>query len=250
MAKPAGTLWAGATYPLRALAVLTRTPRLWRYVLIPLLVNVLVGATLYIGLLVAGWRGIDALVAGLPEWAAFLGVLLRVLLVIGLLIAVGFLLLQFGVVLGAPWYSQLSEQLELMLTGQAAPGSSGVIAFTRDIGRALLFEVQKLLLLVVVGLPLLLLNVVPLLGTVLAGAGGIVLGAVIVCLDVLDPPLERRRLRFREKLSVVRRSLPASASFGFMCLGLVSIPLLNLLAIPLCVTAGTLFFCERIRDEL
>jgi CysZ protein len=26
----------------------------------------------------------------------------------------------------------------------------------------------------------------------------------------------------------------------------VSIPLLNLLAIPLCVTAGTLFFCDRI----
>jgi len=29
-------------------------------------------------------------------------------------------------------------------------------------------------------------------------------------------------------------------------LGLVSIPLLNLLAIPLCMTAGTLFFCDRI----
>lgn len=250
MTESAGTLWAGATYPLRALAVLMRTPRRWRYVLIPLLVSIVVGATLYVGLLWAGWRGIDALVAGLPAWAAFLGVLLRALLMIGLLIAVGFLFLQFGVVLGAPWYSQLSEQLELMLTGQAPLGSSGVIAFTRDIGRALLFEVQKLLLLIVAGLPLLLLNFLPLLGAVLAGAGGIVLGTVIVCLDVLDPPLERRRLRFREKLRVVRRSLPASAGFGLACLGLVSIPLLNLLAIPLCIAAGTLFFCDRIRDEL
>ena len=47
---------------------------------------------------------------------------------------------------------------------------------------------------------------------------------------------------------MIRRSLPASAGFGLACLGLVSIPFVNLLSIPLCVAAGTLFFCDRIEQ--
>ena len=41
-------------------------------------------------------------------------------------------------------------------------------------------------------------------------------------------------------------ALPATASFGLVSLFLVSIPLLNLLTVPLCVASGTLFFCDRI----
>ncbi|MGH2369463.1 MAG: EI24 domain-containing protein, partial [Chloroflexota bacterium] len=100
-------LLAGATYPFRAVILLRRTPGLWRYVFIPVAVNLGVGVVLYAGLLFAGFRAIDAIVAGLPEWAAVLRVLLRVLLVIGLLIATGFVLVRFGVVLGSPWYGTL-----------------------------------------------------------------------------------------------------------------------------------------------
>jgi CysZ protein len=83
-------------------------------------------------------------------------------------------------------------------------------------------------------------------GTVAATIGGVAIAAIIVCLDFLDAPLERRRLRFRRKLAIVLRALPASASFAVICLILISIPLLNLLAVPLCVASGTLFFCDRI----
>jgi CysZ protein len=241
---------AGLTYPARALGVLLRTPRLWRYVLIPILVNIVVGATLYAGLLFAGLRAIDSFVTGLPEWAALLSLLLRVLLIVGLLITTGFVLVRFGVVFGSPWYTQLSGQLELLRTGQPAPEvSSGLAMALRDIGRALKFELKKLLLVVTIGLLLLLLNLIPVAGQVLATAGGVVLGATIVCLDFFDYPLERRQLGFRAKLGMIRRSLPASAGFGLVCLALVSVPFVNLLSIPLCVAAGTLFFCDRMRNS-
>src|SRR5262245_183127 len=100
-----GGIIAGALYPLRALALIGGNSRLWRYVAIPILVNLLVGVTLYAGLLAAGWWYIGTLVADLPEWAALLRVLLQALLVIVLLISTGFVLVRFGVVLGAPWYS-------------------------------------------------------------------------------------------------------------------------------------------------
>lgn len=246
-----GGLLAGASYPFRALAVLNRTPRLWRYVLVPILVNIAVGATLYLGLLLAGLRAIDAFVAGMPQWAAGLGALLRALLVIGLLLATAFVLVRFGVVLGAPWYARLSEQLEQLRTGQPLPNRrQGAGGAAGELARALLFELEKLLLLAVVGVLLLLLNLVPGLGSVLSAAGWIALGATIACLDFLDAPLDRRRLGFRVKLAVVRRGLPASAGFGLVCLGLTSIPFVNLLAIPLCVAAGTLFFCDRVWPEV
>ncbi|HEY9300547.1 MAG TPA: EI24 domain-containing protein [Phormidium sp.] len=255
---------SGATYPFRALVFLSRTPRLWGYVLVPILVNIVAGIGLYVGLLLPGLNGIDglvatldartdALIAGLPAWLSVLdfldtglGWLLRFLLVALLLVAIGFLLVQFGVILGSPWYGQLSEQLELSRTGKLPKPEGGVAAIPRDIGRALMFELNKLLLLIQVGLPLLLLNFLPGFGTAIASVGGIVLAATLVCLDFLDAPLERRRLSFKDKLGIIRRSLPASASFALVCLGLISIPLFNLLAVPLCVTSGTLFFCDQI----
>ena len=234
---------SGLTYPARALGVLARTPRLWGYILIPMLVNIVVGVTIYVGLLFAGLRAIDSFLVGLPEWAALFGVLLRILLIV-----TGFVLVRFGVVLGSPWYTQLSAQLELLRTSQPAPeGGTGVGVALRDLGRALIFELQKLLLVLAIALVLLLLNLIPVVGQLLTTAGGIALGATIACLDFFDYPLERRQLSFRTKLGLIRRSLPASAGFGLVCLGLVSIPFVNLLSIPLCVAAGTLFFCDRIR---
>lgn len=258
-------LVAGATYPLRSLAVFRRTPRLWSYVAIPILVNFVVGFVLYGGLLFFGWESIadlitnlsnwlDTLIAKLPAWLGLLkyliigiGFLLHLLLVVGLLLIIGFVLVQFGVLLGAPWYGQLSEQLEEIRTGQLHTVEVGIV---RDISRVLLFELKKLVLVVGVGFPLLLLNLAPGIGTLAASVGGVMLAATIVCLDFLDAPLERRRLRFREKLGIVFQSLPASASFSLICLGLVSVPLLNLLTIPLCVGSGTLFFCDRIYPKL
>lgn len=254
-------LLTGATYPFRVLAVFKRTPRLWGYVAIPILVNFLVGVVLYTGLLFFGWDSVaylmgslthwvDSLITNLPRWLGILdyliigvGWLLRLLLVVGLLLLTGFVLVQFGVLLGAPWYGQLSEQLEELRTGQLHIVEVGIV---RDIGRAILFELKKLVLAVGVGSILLLLNLVPGIGTLAATLGGFALATTLVCLDFMDAPLERRRLRFREKLRVVFRSLPASASFSWVCLALVSVPLLNLLTIPLCVASGTLFFCDRV----
>jgi len=264
ISAPIGLL-AGFTYPFRAFTLLWQTPKLWGYVLVPVVLNLIIGIGLYLGLLFPSLSGIDifvadlslrfnTLIANLPHWLSFLalltvafGWLLRILLVAGLLLIIGFLLVQFGVILGSPWYGELSQQLELLRNGQLpSEAPMNLRSIFQDIKRAIAFELRKLQILLSFGIPLLLLNFVPGFGSILGSLGGVALGATLVCLDFLDAPLERRRLPFQEKLEIIRGSFPASASFGLVCLGLVSIPLLNLLAIPLCVTAGTLFFCDRI----
>ena len=259
-----GTI-TGATYPLRALTIFTKNPSLIKYIVVPILVNLLVAIALYSGLLFFGWQFVDEIktdvglwlnqiITELPQWLFFLTytvsvltILLRFLLIIVLLIATGFLLTQFGVLLGAPWYGQLSEQLEKVRTGKVEIIEINILS---DLGRAILYEIKKLVLIALVGIPLLLFSFFPGVGTLISTIGSVALTTIIVCLDFLDSTLERRRLKFRHKLKIVFNSLPASGSFGLVCLGLISIPLLNLVTIPLCVASGTLFACDRILPRL
>ncbi len=268
---PGGFL-AGFTYPLRAVFFLQRSPQLWICVLVPILINIAVGIALYIGVLFPAWGAIDQWTSGLPTqlaqwiqqappwlagaltwlptWAGVVDDVLRWLLAIALLIATGLLLVQFGAILGAPWYGNLAEQIERICMGQVPAGPMSLSGGLRDIGRAIAFQVKKLILAIVLFVPLLLCNFVPILGGGVVSLGSTVVAAFLVCLDFLDAPLERRKLSFRHKLSLVVRTLPASLSFSLVCLGLVSVPFLNLLAVPLCVVAGTLFSCDRILPRL
>lgn len=254
-----GTL-DGATYPFKALIVFIKNPRLMRYIAIPIAVNIVVAIALYSGLLYFGWQIIDGvqgdvtvwlerIVADLPRWLGFLTyfsgiiVIIRFLLIVILLIATGFLLTQFGVLLGAPWYGQLSEKLEKLRTGRVEIIELNIVS---DLGRAILYELKKLVLIALIGILLLLINLFPGVGTAVSSISSFILTTLIVCLDFFDSCLERRRLKFRRKLGIVLKTLPASGSFGLVCLGLISIPLLNLITIPLCVASGTLFICDRL----
>ncbi|WP_202222156.1 EI24 domain-containing protein [Okeania sp. KiyG1] len=263
---PIGLL-AGATYHLRALIIFVKNPKLIGYIVVPILINIVVGILLYISLLLPGIDLIntifnnlslsfDAFIAQLPKWLHFLSYidnildkLVQFILFVILLLIIGFLLVQFGTILGSPFYGQLSEQLEKIRTGTLPEAPPGLLGSLRDIWRAILFELKKIGLLLVIGLPMLLLNFLP-GGSLIATIGGITLTTSIVCLDFFDGFLERRKLKFREKLKVVRRSLPASATFGLICQALITIPIVNFLGIPLCVAAGTLFCCDRVLPNL
>ncbi len=256
-----GTL-DGATYPFKALVTFIENPKLIKYIAIPIAVNIVVAIALYSGLLYFGWQIVDGvqadltlwlnqLIDNLPQWLGFLTytvagliAIVRFLLVVILFIATGFLLTQFGVLLGAPWYGQLSEQLEKLRTGKVELIELNIVS---DLSRAILYELKKLVLIIIIGIPLLAINLFPGVGTLISSIASVTLTTTIVCMDFLDSCLERRRLKFRQKLKVVFKSLPASGSFGLVCLGLISIPLVNLFTIPLCVASGTLFICDRVK---
>jgi CysZ protein len=254
-------LLAGLSYPWRALVTFKRHPYLLKYITIPIAINLVIFLTAYLGFLLFGFdlvsdsmlslnNWLDRAIANLPAWLNILDYLIvgiafvaRLLLILGLFLITGFILAQFGIILGAPWYGKLSEQLEKISTGKIEIVEVGVVG---DVGRALLFELKKLVLLAAIGLPLLLINFLPGFGNLVSTIGGLCLIATIVCLDFFDATLERRRLSFRRKITIILKSLPATAGFSAICLGLISIPILNLLTIPLCVASGTLFVCDRI----
>lgn len=258
----------GALYPLRAAWMILRTPKLWGYLVAPIVVNIFVSLGIYAGLLFPGLDRLDALqlsiasraevaIAKLPTWlhwldaaSVFIGGFLDFVLIVLLLVVTGFAIAQFGTLLGAPWYGQLAERIEIDRLGKEnLPQPEGPLAIVRDISRALLFEVKKIFLALSLIVIFFIIGNVPVAGAIVAGTGGLITSTLITCLDFLDAPLERRRLRFRDKLGTVIVHLPATAGFGLVCLFAVSIPIVNLVSVPVCVTAGTLFFCDRVFDQ-
>lgn len=255
----------GASYPLRTVKLFARNPQLLQYLAIPMLVNLVLGVGIYALSLRWAWRTatngyvwlegtLSQAIARLPNWlqwlnygADVLGVIVGVIFIIFVFILVGFILMQFGVILGAPWYGKLSEKLEKLRTNSLEIVEVG---FFRDIARAILFELKKLALILCISPLLFAINFLPAIGTVISSVGGITLTSTIVCLDFFDSPLERRRFTFRQKLKLVYGAFPASGGFGLICLALISLPLLNLLTIPICVASGTLFVCDRILPRL
>ncbi len=238
---------AGAGALLAALDLLRRHPGLRRYVVTPILVNLAVAAVLYGTLLAAGFRAADRLVPDDLGGAAALTALLQLALVVALFLAIGFLLVRFGVVLGSPWYGRLSEEVERIRRGSDLPARpAGLRGAGADVARAVGYEVRKLALVAVAGVVLLAVQFLPVLGQIAGAAGGFSIAALVACLDFCDGPLERRGRSFRQKLGFVRRTAPASLAFGAACAALLAVPVLNLLAIPVCVTAGTLFAVDRL----
>ncbi|MGY6528472.1 MAG: EI24 domain-containing protein [Cyanobacterium sp.] len=254
----------GLLYPIKALQLIVNNKKLWQYLIIPIIINFVVGLGVYFLLLQPSLLFFDILennigaialnyVNRLPEAMGFLlpitsifVVIIRTLLTIILLIIVGFIIVQFGSVLGSPWYGKLSEEIEIIKLGNLELVEVNIF---EDILRALLFELKKLLFIALVAIPLFLLNFIPAFGNVISGVGGLTLTVLIICLDFFDAPLERRRLKFRHKIQFVFARFPSSAGFGLVCLGLISIPLLNLVVVPLCVSGGTLLFCDyRLRQ--
>lgn len=254
-------LVTGASYPFKALRLFRRSPSLFLYIIIPLLLNIVLGVLLYWQLfsweqntleiiLINSHNQWQKIYTQLPTWLQGIQILVQGLLnlvqfflQIGILILTGFVLAQVGVLLGAPWYGRLSEKLEWLVLGKCY---SQEVGFLQEIQRAIAFELKKLAIVIGLGFPCFLFNFVPGIGAPIATIGGLTLTTALTCLDFLDPPLERRRLTFRAKLGMIAKSLPSSGGFGLTCLLLVSIPLVNLVTIPLCVAAGTLFFSDRL----
>ena len=191
-------LLTGASYPFRILIFFKQNPSLWSYIIIPLILNLILGIFFYLQLLrweaevfdiltLKGMTWLNQIALNLPSWLQNLDIILiflieffKLLLGLILLVLTGFILAQIGFLLGMPWYSKLSEKIESIKLGKITIIE---VDFLTEIKRALLYEFKKIILLVFIGLPLFLCNFLPGFGTLIATIGGLSLTAILTCLD-------------------------------------------------------------------
>ena len=224
----------GATYALAGFRLVLR-PRLRRFVVIPLLVNIV----LFIGggILLVGW--IDqlsvALVEWLPDWLDWLSYLLWPIF---LVIFLGLVLFGFSALanlVGAPFNGVLSERCATLLGGTPFTANRPLWA---EVVVALQGELHKLGYYLLRALPLAVLSLIPGVG-LLASMLLLLLTVWMLGLGYLDYPLGNAGFAFKQQRKILARRRMLVLGFGATVFVLTLIPGVNFLVMPAAVCGAT-----------
>ena len=234
----------GFFQPILGLRMLTH-PGLRRFVLIPLLLNIVV-------FVAVGWFAathFDTFMdQWLPshEWLAFLRWIAWALFAAAYALATfyGFTLL--ANLIAAPFNSLLAAKIEARITGTAPPeGNESLMA---TVIPAITGEIGKIFYFLSRAIPLLLLFLVPGLNIVVT-AVWILFGFWFLAIEYADYPMANHALSPTEQRAILRRSPLEALAFGAGATLLMLIPLVQFAAMPAAVAGATrLWMDQRSRD--
>lgn len=233
----------GITSPWEGFAFLCYYPALWRYGVFPIVLNIMISMIVLIGLLAAAVVG-SIYIYGLFDegwWWRALEVLLIVIMItaaVGLSL-VAWLLLE-GILCGY-FYSRLARQVELRLGTPAE--SLSEVSFVYQV----VDTFMDVAILISVNAGLLLLHIVPVIGSVAAFIGGWYFNAFWMGLDYFSLPLGLRAQRRREQRAYCRQQKGHTLGLGTAVVLLHLLPIVGSL---LLTTAAVGVVLLRRRIEL
>ncbi|WP_193165995.1 sulfate transporter CysZ [Microbulbifer hainanensis] len=248
--------------------LLTR-PELRRFVIIPLLINLVLfialtvvmlsqldGLVDYLSSLVSNtpvntehmswWRAIMAKGAA---WAAavfhWLAWLIAVAVALLFLFVYGYIFSIITNIIAAPFNGFLAEKVETMLTGQAPPAESLGRMVWRTLGR----ELRKLRYFIGWGLLIFVLGLFTSWTVFVPAVMSALWGAWCMAIQYIDYPLDNHQRPFDELKSVLLRRKLTTLSFGGTVMLANMVPILNIFVMPAAVAGGTALWIERLRQH-
>ena len=234
----------GLAYLARGLKLI-QTKGLKRFVVIPILINLVLFSTAVYWLTVTTQQWIDQFMAWLPSYFQWLEYLLYPLLVIFILAMFYFLFTSVTNLIAAPFNGLLSEKVERYESGKMV-GDEGLAGLLKDIPRTLGRELQKMWYFLPRALGFFLLSLfVPIIGQVI----WFVWVCWMMSIQYLDYPFDNHKLAFTRMRFELRAQKGMSLSFGFGVTVLTMIPLVNLIVMPLAIAAATALWVDHYRDK-
>jgi CysZ protein len=229
----------GLRHALEGLGLIFR-PGLRRFVVVPLVVNVLVFSLLIWG----GIQGFGLLMQRLlPEdaWWSSLSWLLWPLFALTTVLIVFYTFTALANLIAAPFNGLLAEKVEIYLSGHPIDQTSGWRQLLQEFLPSLLSELRKLLYFVVRAIPLLVLFLIP--GLNLAAPFlWLAFNAWYLALEYGDYPMGNHGILFREQHGRLKRMRLTSLGFGAGVSLLMLVPGLNFLAMPAGVAGATVLW--------
>ncbi|PSQ16509.1 hypothetical protein BRD00_11000 [Halobacteriales archaeon QS_8_69_26] len=234
----------GFSLSYRAFAFLKDRPGLWPYVVVPAAIN----ATLFVVAVVllalnaeraVGWVWSAPAVEAWYDWLFRLLWYLLLALAVALSVGVSYVLtLLVGGLIAGPFRDALSTRAERILLGtDDLPGDEG--SFVVDTVTGVLSDLLVIAAYCAVMLPVVLLNLVPAVGSVVSTLLGSLVSAFFLAFEFSNDPLGRRGRGLRERFGLLRERRATAFGFGFGTTLMLWVPLLNFLTIPLAVVGGT-----------
>lgn len=247
----------GAHYVRRGFQ-LVREPKLRKFVVIPLSINIV----LFLGLIwllggfyadllqgvssdesVSGWREywlVDSLFSLLEAlfWL-FFGV--------AMILMITYTFTLVANLIAAPFNSLLAEKVERHLTGEFSTEDSWKHV-VKSIPKVLASEFKKMLYMLMWSLPLIILSIIP-VTQIIAPLLWFTFGAWLLSLEYLDYPMGNHHHTFQSIRATMRKNRGLATGFGSLTLLLTSIPFVNMFMMPIAVAGATALWLDKLSHQ-
>ncbi len=249
MSSPTSEFFRGARTLLRSIAYLFRNASLIPWMLAPAVLTITV---ISVAVGVTAMFGPRLLVMLVPApadpswmlwWRLGLGLLTGLLIVLA--VAAGWV---FGNMASAPLYDVIAGKVEREQFGLTPEKETWAEAFA-NAAPSIRHSIAGFGLYVAVMVPLFSLNLVPGIGSVLYTVASFVATVFFVSRELMDVPLSRRQLSFREKLGYLKENRAYISGHSAVVAVFLFIPFANLFVTPLAVLGATLIFCDIERSR-
>mgnify|MGYP003635367586 CR=1 FL=1 len=226
-------------------ATLMGTKGIKRFVLVPLLINLLMFSLAFYFLLQQVQAMIAAVQHYLPAWLHWLEYLLIPLGILSLIIGLAYSFTMIANFIAAPFNGLLSEKVEAHLTGKPM-ADTNMAGFMRDIPRMFAREWQKLRYSLPRAIVLfVLLLFLPVVGPVL----WFLFTSWLLAIQYIDYPFDNHKIDFNIMRAQLRRQPASSFSFGIMVNIACMIPLFNLFVMPIAVCGATAMWVDKLSAQ-
>lgn len=223
---------------------LIRRPGLRRYFVIPIIINALVltGLVAVSYTHFGGW--VELIMGWFPDWMVALYWLVSGIALSVLLVLILFVFTFVANIMASPFNAVLSIRVEQALTG-LVPVST--VSPWLILPRSMVRELGKLLYVLPRLLGLLLITIIPVVNMVAPFLWGL-FGVWMMSIQYTDYAADSNDVSFGElKLKLGSRKLDA-LMFGLAAYLLLTIPIVNLILMPVGVAGGTRFWVEHLRQ--
>jgi len=220
-----------------------REPGLRKFVIAPILVNLLLFIALIGGIVSFISHQIERMQNYLPGWLSWLEWLLWPLLVLALLLLVSYTFVTLANIIAAPFNGLLAERVEQLLTGQPLPDTPWA-QLLREFLPTMLNEIRKLGYFIRYAIPIGLLLIFP-ITTAIGTPLWLAFTSWMLALEYLDYPMSNNKIPFRQVREKAGELRLTSFGFGLLVMLLSAIPLVNLVVMPAAVAGATAAWVER-----
>ncbi len=147
--------------------------------------------------------------------------------------------------IGFPICTPLADRTDTLMGGREAE-----VGLLHSISSSISLNLRITLVGMTIGVALYLLTWIPIVGLIFSFISAFIWTPLVMCLNVYENSLSRRGLTFRQMCRFLLKDPVGSIMVGGQTILLISIPVLNLLGLPLAVIAGVIAVREREEREL
>lgn len=224
------------------------TPGIRRFVIMPLLANIVLvgGALFYLFSQLDIW--IEQLLGQLPSFLSWLSYVLWPLLVLTILATFSYFFSTLANFIAAPFNGLLAEKVEEHLIGEKI-NDDGFSAVIKDTPRILAREWRKLLYVLPKAIGLFLLLLIPALGQTVGPVLWFIFTAWILAIQYCDYPFDNHKVKFNDMRNNLKQKQSKAYGFGALVSIFTTIPILNLIVMPVAVCGATAMWVAEFKQD-